>query len=171
MPSSLFEPVVFGARPGTDLTRKKVSDGLMFVASHNVSVGTGTAVTVLIEAPATGVYHLRGQVQADKAGTWTLSSGPTTSAGTALTALNANRRSSNTCGLTLTHTVSSYSALGTTMPTGLVGADTGPTSLCADDIEGDGEWVLATSGTYLVRFAAAAAATNVIVILRPWKEE
>ena len=170
MPTSLFDPIIQGARPAFDFTPKKIGEGLHWTAPHNVSVGTVTAVTVLLEVPATGVYHLRGQVQADKAGTWTLSTGPTCSAGTAMTALNNNRRATNTTNITLSHTVSSYSSIGTAMAYGLVGADSGPMSLAVDDRSGDAEWILATSGTYLVRFVAGAAATNVIVTLRYWKE-
>ena len=169
MPSSLFEPITQGARPTLDIVRKKVMEGLYWVAPHNVSVGTATAVTVLIEVPATGVYHLAGEVQADKAGTWTFSTGPTCSAGTAMTAYNTNRRATNTTNLTLSHTVSSYSAIGTGMVYGINGADSGPMPISVDRA-GEVEWILATSGTYLVRFVAGAATTNVVVTLRYWKE-
>lgn len=169
MPTSRFEPVELGTRPTMAFGTKQTMAGLSFVAPHNVSVGTATAVTVLISTPAAGIYHLRGQVQADKAGTWTFSKNPNTSGGTAITAANANQQSTTTDTLTLTHTAT-YVSAGTVLVNGLVGADTGPVSLCADDANGDGEWILAASTLYLVRFVAGAAATNVIVTLRPWRE-
>ena len=169
MPTKLFLPVIQGARPTLTLAQQKIMEGLYWIAPHNVSVGTGTAVSVLIEVPATGVYHLAGEVQSDKAGTWTFSTGPTCSAGTVMTAYNTNRRATDSTNLTLTHTVSSYSAIGTGMVYGITGADSGP-MLLAVGRAGEAEWILATSGTYLVRFVAAAAATNVIVTLRYWKE-
>ena len=169
MPTSLFEPVSLGARPIMAFGTKQIMAGLSFVAPHNVSVGTATAVTVLISTPATGIYHLRGQVQADKAGTWTLSKAPGASGGTAITAANSNQQSATTDTLTITHTAT-YVSSGTVLVNGLVGADSGPMSLCADDKSGDGEWILAVSTLYLVRFVAGAAATNVIVTLRPCRE-
>lgn len=169
MPTSLFYPVVMGCRPTVSLDAKLGLDGLKFVAPHNVSVGTATAVTVLIVAPATGVYHLRGQIQADKAGTWTFSKDPDASGGTAITSTNYNLRSTNTLGLTLTHTVT-YVSAGTVIVNGIVGADTGPVNLGGNDTDEPADFILATSGTYLVRFVAGAAATNVLVTLRPWEE-
>lgn len=169
MPTSRFEPVLHGARPTVPLLAAKVAEGQHFTTPHNVSVGTVTAVTVLVTAPATGTYHLIGQVQADKAGTWTFSKAPNTSGGTALTTANNNQNSSNTGGLTITHTAT-FVSVGTVLVNGLVGADSGPMSIAADDRDGSSEWILAANQLYLVRFVAGAAATNVIVTLRHWKE-
>lgn len=169
MPSSLFNPVVQGARPALDLKTTKVMAGLHWTTRHTVSVGTATAVTVLIEVPATGVYHLAGSVQVDKGGTWNLTTGPTCSAGTALTAYNNNRRATDTTNLTLSHTVSSYSTMGTAIMSGTMASGNSPMSLTGE-FSNETDWILATSGTYLVRAVAAGAASNAYIVLRYWKE-
>ena len=170
MPSSLFFPLIQEARPGIDIKTTKIMDGVHWTAPHTVGVGTATAVTVLIEVPAAGVYHLAGSVQIDKGGTWNFTTGPTCSAGTAMTAYNNNRRAVNATNLTLTHTVSSYSTMGTAMMTGSLASGNSPMSITGELSNGT-DWILATSGTYLVRLVAGGAASNAYVVLRYWKEE
>ena len=169
MPTGLFFPIIQGTRPTLDLKTKKVMDGLHWTAPHTVSVGTGTAVTVLIEVPAAGIYHLAGSVQIDKGGTWNFTSGPTCSAGTAMTAYNNNRRATNTTNLTLSHTVSSYSTMGTALMPGTMASGSSPMSITGE-FANETDWILATSGTYLIRLVAGGAASNAYVVLRYWKE-
>lgn len=168
MPSNLFQPITLNHRPVMDFQQSKINEGLSFTATHTVTVGTVTAGTVLLTVPATGIYHLRGTIRADKAGTWTLSKAPNASAGTTIASINNNERSSNTDTMTVTHTATWVSS-GTVIINGLIGADSGLTNLCAD-IDGTSEIILAASRLYLVRFVAAAATTTVAINLRYYRE-
>lgn len=150
MPSNLFEPIDgHGARPVKLFPENQITRSDLFTATHSVAVGTATAVTVLITIPATDEYMVRVAVDTNDAVTWTFSTGPTASGGTAITAANNNRGSSATLGATVTHTAT-YVASGTVLETHY--ATTGIKSM-------SGWWQLAASTLYLVRGVVTSSGT------------
>jgi hypothetical protein len=133
----------------------KVESGLVFTATHTVSVGTGTAVSVLLTVPSTDEYDFRAEVQASNTVAWTLSEAPGASGGSAITAYNNARASTETLGATVTHTAT-YVSSGTVLEN----------HAAAAGVQGlSGWWKAAASTLYLVRGVAANAGTTVNVNL------
>lgn len=154
--------------PGTprntiDYVHAKIHGGESFVATHSVSVGTATAVSVLITPPMSERIHLDYSVEATNSGTWTFSEAPGASGGSALVSFNRDRDSSNSSGVLISHTVT-YASSGTVMESHCIG-----TAGHGDSSGGSGqsrhEFVLSTTKQYLLRFVAFNAATNVAVNL------
>lgn len=142
-----------------------VHDGTHFTASHAVTVGTATAVTVFIQAPASPTeIHFLAMVTADKGGAWTFSEAPVVTAGSALLSYNNDRGSALTDPATLTHSVTvNATSIGTVLQHGIIGTSGNPNTRAGGDGKHDNEWVLASNGTYLVRFVAGAVATQVVM--------
>lgn len=153
-----------------DIGHSKLHDGLMFQSGFSVSVGTGTVASVLISAPATGVYHLAFDIEATNSGTWTFSEAPNASGGTAIVTVNKNRLSANTNTLTHTHTPT-YVSSGTVLTVGAIGtAGIGNANAGGNGGERD-EWILNASTLYLLRFTALNAATNVVIKTSAYRQE
>lgn len=144
-----------------------VHDGQHFTASHYVSVGTATAVTVLVTTPSSATYiHFIAKVTSDKGGVWTMSEAPVTSGGTVLPSYNNDRNSALTDPVTLAHTVTVNAAsVGTVLQSGIIGASGNPNSTAGGEGKHDNEWVLKRDSTYLIRFVAGGAATQVVMTL------
>lgn len=143
-----------------------VHDGVHFTTVHQVTVGTATAVTVLLEAPSAPTYiHFIGDVRADKAITWTFSEGPVATGGTTLVAYNNDRSSATADPMaSLKHTTTVDAAsIGTVLEQGTVGTGGNPNSAAGGAGEHRNEWILAPNTQYLFRAVAAAAATTVTV--------
>jgi hypothetical protein len=150
--------------PVIDHFRRKVNDGLAFIATYTATVGTGTAVTVLIQVPATGAYHMIVECECKKAGTFVLSEAPnaTATSGTAITSLNANRQSTTADTLTLTGD-GTYTSSGTVMERHVIGGISGPNAASVP-------YVLNVSTKYLARFTADGTTSETVFNLLYYKE-
>ena len=129
MPSNRFNSTdSVGCLKTIDEQHSKVHDGLSFTGNHYEKLaGAGSAVTILITAPATGAhYHFIAEIDVDGPGLLTLSRAPNATAtnGTVLTALNDNENSSNTN--TLVHVANgTYTSSGTIMRSFVIGGSSG----------------------------------------------
>lgn len=142
-----------------------IHDGQHFVASHAETVGTATAVTVMIQTPSAPRYiHFICDVESDKAVTWTFSEAPNASGGSAIVSLNNYRGNAKTAGTTITSAVT-YTSAGTILDRFLIGTSGNPNSATGGAVGHRNEWLLAANTSYLVRVVAAAATTQVIVRL------
>jgi len=146
-----------------------IHDGVHFTASHYVSVGTATAVTVLITPPGTAtnqIIHFAAEFQAANSGVFTFSEDPVTTGGSTLDSYNNHRDSVITDPVALKHTVTVDAAsVGTVLQTMIVqGASTNQV-VTGGGGKHDNEWMLDPTKNYLVRFAADNAATRVVVNL------
>lgn len=143
---------------------RMVDDGLSFRACHTATVGTGTAVSVLIEVPASGAYHMIVICECKKAGTFVLSEDPnaTATSGTSLTAYNINRKSATAGGLTLTGD-GTYTSTGTVLERHVIGGISGPNAQSAP-------YLLNVSKKYLGRFTADGTTSETVFNLLFYKE-
>jgi hypothetical protein len=157
------DPQTEGGLNVTDLLARKIDEGLAFSATHTVTVGTGTAVSVLIVTPATGTYHLVAECECKKAGTFTLQEAPNTTVGTAVTGVNLNRQSTKTDTLSLTHTQTLTSA-GTVLENHVIGGISGPTARTRS-------YLLNVSTRYIARFTADATTSETVINLFYYREE
>lgn len=157
-------------RAGIDWAHLKIHGGESYSATHSVSVGTATNVTVLITAPATGEYHLDFSVEATNSGTWTFSEAPNTSGGTAMVAYNKKRDSDNASTLVHTHTAT-YVSSGTILEAHCIGTAGAGNSAGGGSGQSRHEYILDPGKLYLVRYVALNAATNVAVNLSYYYEE
>jgi hypothetical protein len=139
------------------LLERRIDEGLAFSATHTVTVGSGTAVSVLITTPATGAYHMVIECESKKAGTFVLQEGPGATGGTAITSVNLNRQSDETDTLTLLHTTT-YTTAGTVMETHVIGGTDGPV-ICTKP------YILNVSTKYIALFTADASTTETVMNL------
>ena len=147
----------------------EVHGGTHWAASHTVSVGTATAVTVMLttgEASA-GIVHVVYDIEASNAIIGVFSEAPAASGGTAITPRNSSRDTAGSSGVALlTHTVT-YSTSGTVLENWAVG---GANARVRGGAGARIEWVLGASKAYLWRFVAANAGTTVVLNVY-WYEE
>jgi hypothetical protein len=160
---------ISGNQRTIDPVHAVIHDGVHFSADHYVTVGTGTAVTVLITPPAASTdkyIHFSASFQANNSGVFTFSEDPVTTGGSALTASNNYRGSAITDPVTLKHTVTvAAGSIGTVLQTLIVqGASTNQVTT-GGGAKHDNEWLLDPTKNYLVRFVADNAATRVVVNL------
>ena len=146
-----------------------IHDGVHFTASHQVTIGTATAATVLFQTPASSqsmTIHFVCGVEADKEVTWTLSEAPNASGGSALVSYNNNRKSDITSPATLTHTPT-YVSSGTVLESHVAGSGTGSpaSSKVGGESENRNEWDLKNDTLYLIRVAALNATTIVNIVI------
>lgn len=148
----------------TDRFQRYTNSGLAFVASHTATVGTGTAVSVLITTPASETYHLTAVCECKKAGTFILSEAPnaTATAGTALTSINVDRSSTNVNTLTLIKD-GTFTSSGTVMERHVIGGISGPNAETEN-------WTLASAQTYLARFTADGTTSETVINLIYYRE-
>jgi len=167
MPSSLFYPqdLLTGLSKTMDPVHSIIHDGQHYTADHYVSVGTGTAVTVLITPPAAGsgrYIHFIAGVTANNTGVFTFSENPNASGGTTLVSANNYRDMAidKPDPVVLAHTVT-YTSSGTVLETILsTGVSTNQSTVGGSATQRN-EWLLKGGATYLMRFVADNAATRV----------
>lgn len=156
---------VTGARKVIDATHEVIHSGQFYTADHFVSVGTGTAVTVLITPPASSTsryVHFRAAVQTNLAGVFTFSEAPNASGGSALAAANnfRDQKVNKPDPVVLTHTVT-YVSSGTILET-ILFSSSGSALVNQGGNNPQYEWILERGNIYLMRFVADAAATRVV---------
>ena len=154
-----------GALETQDHLHRIVHDGAFFSADYEITHGATTAGTVLITAPATGVYHMYFNVETNKAGAWTFSEAPnaTATAGSTLTAYNNNRQSTESGGLTLIKQ-GTYTSSGTVLTSHILGSETGgPQTVGIGGASGSMNFrILNVSTAYLLRHVPAETATSIL---------
>lgn len=169
MPSSLFYPqdLLTGIPKSMDPVHSVIHDGVHYTADHYVSVGTGTAVTVMITPPATGsgrYIHFIAGFQANNAGVLTFSENPNASGGTTLVSYNNNRpqRVNKPDPVVLKHTVT-WTSSGSILQNIIVaGASTN--QAVVGGVGGmRNEWILEPGSIYLLRFVADNASTRTVI--------
>ena len=127
-----------------------------FTATRKDSVGTGTASSVLITAPATGSVYLHAEISAKKAGELTFSTAPNASGGTTVTSYSMDRSSSSTASTTITHTATWLSS-GTVLENHIFGGIESERFIGGTR---NLEWKLNASTLYLLYFTADGATTE-----------
>jgi hypothetical protein len=143
---AINEALVIEPSVSANVHRGKLFD-LTFVDQSIASSGT---LEVLIQT-GTSKVHLDFSISGGGNGLLQIFEGPTiTAAGTALTAYNKNRSSSNTLLSTVTHTPT-LSADGTKIDEELVLGGGGPHASGGEGGGGFTEWILAASTAYLIR--------------------
>jgi len=153
-----------------DAVHAMVHRGYHYTATHAVAIGTATAATVMITAPATGAYHLAIGMQANNTGYGAFSEAPNATGGTAITAYNNNRNSANVSTLTHTKTATVTSA-GTVLQNFVLGTDGKGNVSSGGAGEMRTEWILKPSTKYLFSFTALNAATRVAMNLSYYLEQ
>ena len=165
------------AVPVIDYVHQKIHEGHCFTANHYVSVGSGTAVTVLITPPAAGSgreMHFVGSFQSNNTGVFTLSENPVTTAGTLLTALNNDRAEAvnHPDPMVLSHTVAVGAAsVGTVLETIISTSTATAQQKIGATGETRNEWILDGAYRYLMRFVADNASTRVVFTLNYYYED
>jgi len=140
----------------------EIHAGEHFTATYSETVGTGTSVTVMISAPtATKKDHLIFFVQASNSITAVWSETPNASGGSAITAYNNDRDSTTTSLSTLVSAIT-YTSSGTTLQAIQLGGTNAGTRLGGTGGARE-EWILASSGTYLMKADADNASTKVVL--------
>ncbi len=165
MPSERWYPTdgLLGARKSIDEGHERVHAGKSFSVSHSVSVGTGTACTVMFTTPdVTPLVHFGFAVQGSSSLTVTLEENAFSSAGTTITPTNNYRDFASAASTVVKHTVT-YQCAGTVIANALLISTQG----MIDVIGGGGfagqELILKAGTRYLVRAVAGQAATTIIV--------
>lgn len=163
MPSSLFFPTesISGSLKTIDPVHEIIHKGQHYVADHYLSVGTATAVSILLTVPTAAskrYMHFSAQVICGTSGVLTFSKDPNASGGTTLVSINSNgqQRVNKPDPMVLAHTVT-YVSSGTTIET----------LICASaasmytPLAGGREYILEVDHTYLLRFVSDTAANRV----------
>lgn len=131
--------------------------GSKYVVSYSKAISAGSYISVVLTTPATaaGTLHLAAKAESNLAGTFTFTTGASSSGGSALTSYNTNLNSSATSGTSIygTPTITTY---GTAIETHVRGSNNPPTNIAGGE---GGEYVLAPSTSYGLHFLALATST------------
>jgi hypothetical protein len=162
--SATFEPIdsLTGSRPTIDSNHYMIHAGKSYhLISANASVASSSTCTIAITVPATGEIHAYFGVSTNGPLKTEIYESPTISGGTAITAYNRDRDSTNAATLTavkdptITTTGNVLLAIGRTGTGGVgktqIGGDSPITS----------EWILGAGKTYIYRITSQAAATAI----------
>jgi hypothetical protein len=154
-----------GARVCIEYPHHEIHEGNFFTVAYSKTINSGSVTSIMITTSAlsAGVVHFIAQVEASLAGTWIFAESTSASVGSALTAYNNNRLSSNTSGTVIVGSPT-ITTTGTTLETHVVGTDA-PSTRTGGSSDSRGEWILAASTSYIVHFTSSAAsnATNLVL--------
>jgi hypothetical protein len=133
-----------------------------YVASHSVVVGTGTAVSVMITAPSSGVatVYFNAQVTASLACDMVFSETPNASGGTAITSYHKDRDLTASANTAFVHTVT-YTSAGTILENWQSNYST-PINIS--------RYVLGSEKVYLIYLTAANADTSIDINCLFWED-
>lgn len=149
-----------GISKSIDWPHEKIHEGKHYTFTYSKALSAGSVLSVAITTPTSdvGIYHFVAAVESNLAGTWYFTEGASISGGSALTAYNNNRISSNTSGSTIkgSPTVTTYGTVY--LETHSVGSNTTPHTL-GGNAEVRNEYILASSTTYMLYFQANATST------------
>ena len=167
MPSQTFQPVgVHGGRIVEDFAHDAIHAEKVWRTEDYVVLGAGSALSMLITTPASTNIHLVAAITTNGPGLGYIYEGPTASAGTSLTAINACRSHTNTTECTIVRNPT-VATIGTVLHNFILGAE-GFKSLQGGDST-DQLWNLAVSTKYLLRFTSDAATCRTILKMY-WEE-
>jgi hypothetical protein len=176
-PVTIYQKGATQSMPVIDYAHQTVHEGRYFTADHYVSVGTATAVTVLVVPPAAGsgrYCHMTVGVFANGAGVFQLSEDPVTTVGSTLVAYNNNRpqRVNFPNPVSMSHTVAVNAAsVGTVLETIIVASSGTNMKSAGNSGNQRTEWILDGTYRYLARFVADNAATRVNLSLSYYYED
>ncbi len=152
------DPFIFASRIIV-YEHAKVHDGNAFSVSNRfTSIAAGNTVEILLQNPAGNFSHLRNYkfISTVAPGDVVLYEGPTfTDAGTGLTEHNLRRSSSNTAGLTVTHSPT-VTDNGTELEADLISGERRAGGAATETVE---EWLLNTGTDYLLEYTNNSNAT------------
>jgi len=171
MPTRGFLPTdVHGARDTIDQVHHEIHEGKHYTAYiYDADMSTGSSLSLLVTAPASGETHLAGLVKSSGAGSFVWSEAPNASGGAAITPYNNNRQSSNSASTTVVSDPTITSA-GTTLLQSDVGATGTPQTRVGGEFAARQEWILDTDTAYLLEYTSAADSNKVTLIFE-WYEE
>lgn len=161
-----------GAALMIDVVHHEVHEGEMSHAAYtNASVANGANVdfqltTGLKEAHTTWEVFAGGQV------TVSLYEAPTTSGGTAVTAYNMKRESTNTPLSTVVHTPTVTATGSVALVNGrILPGGTSPQTRVGGGIRSGAEWILKPSTKYMMRVNNTSGSTIAVNVVLEWYEE
>lgn len=163
-----------GAALVIDTVHHEVHEGEMFHASYtNGSVSNGASVDVLLVTGATVETHVSWEVFGGGQVTVYLYEGATTSAnGTAVSAYNMKRDSTNEPGGVVTHTPTVTDTGSVALVNGrILPGGTSNQTRVGGGIRSGAEWILAPDTLYLMRATNTSGGTIAINVALEWYEE
>ena len=155
-----------------DFAHHQIHEGETYTASYLISALANNAsqdfrMTVGTASPTSKTPHLISEIIGDGAAEIYLYEGGTVTGGTAMTAYNRNRNSTNVATMEVTHTPS-VSALGDPIWIGLL---TGSKNSTGSSERALNEWDLKSSTTYMLRVTSKAATGIKAVVRLDWYED
>lgn len=155
-----------GARVAIDFPHHEIHEGNHYTTSYYESVGSATAINVLITVGSKPI-HIVGEIVSDNPGMATFSVNPnaTATGSTVISCINNNGTSSNTTDTVFT-VGGTYTSSGTVLRNYLFGSSsgTGGNKVSIGATAGEvNEAVLPIAGVYLLRFVADGASTRTII--------
>ncbi len=144
----IYPQDVHGDPIAIDHVHAMVHEGKHFSSSYYEKIGAGSAITLLITAPASGEHHFIAEFDTDGPGIMTFSKNPnaTATSSTSITLFNNNENNSNTALMTIVAN-GTYTSSGTILATYVVGGQGGSRF----------EWILAPNSVHLLRWVADLA--------------
>lgn len=140
----------------------------MFSSSHNNTVNAGETVALHITTPASERTHIIFEIDVNNAGTILFREGDTITGGSAVTADNMNRESSESYGGTVKKDAT-VSVAGTTLRTRIIGSSS-PSTKIGGNSRQNTEWILKPSTTYTIIFTATNNATTCAINAEYYEE-
>ena len=148
-----------------EYAESKLKDGLFFSTSNYETLAAASLMTVLITAPATGIYSFMAECECDQPGVLKFSRAPnaTATGGTTLVAYNHDGNSANTSALV--HVANgTTTSTGTTLQTHVLCAATNNNKAkIGFDESGKAPWRLGASSVHLLQFTADVGSSRTIM--------
>lgn len=163
MPSGSFLPVSkCGARITIDNLNEEIHKGNRYTCLflETIASTAGTSI-IALTTNSEKELHLVFSLESDKAGEWQLSEGAVVSAGTAITAYNNDRKSTNTCDCVIVANPT-VATVGTILGYHIIGSTTGGASKSGGSAVANNEWIAKQNTTYLLKFTAAAPSAKTV---------
>jgi hypothetical protein len=143
-----------------------IHDGVHFTLDYYKElVSVGSTSTVMFTSPATATsqfIHFVCGVEADKAIDWYLHEGTTASGGSAITAYNNHRTSTNTNPVTIVANPI-VTSNGTILEQHIAGSASTPQSNTGGGVVARNEWLLKPATNYLIRVVGTVATTKSVI--------
>ena len=157
----IYPQDVHGDPIAIDHVHAMVHEGKHFSSSYYEKIGAGSAITLLITAPASGEHHFIAEFDTDGPGIMTFSKNPnaTATSSTSITLFNNNENNSNTALMTIVAN-GTYTSSGTILATYVVGGSSGVgATKVTVGVQGGSrfEWILAPNSVHLLRWVADLA--------------
>ena len=150
----------------------EIHEGNSYIASTAFSLAGAASGSVVIQTPDSDTWaHMIFEINAEGASEARIyETVATTGAGTSMPCINRQRNSSNTSVLTVAHTPTAYSVVGSTLIVDKRAGSGGPYTAASTSIQSRGEIVLKRNTTYLVLVINNDASPRYINVLLDWYE-